>query len=47
MAQDGAADVMAAVWSSCSYFFPSGGSYNICKTAQECASDSETVTLLS
>ena len=27
--------------------FPSGGSYSICKTSQECASDTESVTLLS
>ena len=33
--------VMVTVWSSCSEVFPSGGSSSICKTTQECASDTE------
>ena len=39
--------VITAVWSSCSQPFPSGGSYGICKTTQEPASDTESVALLS
>ena len=41
LAIDGAAYVMATVWSSCIWLFPSGGSYSICKATQECASDTE------
>ena len=46
--EDGAAGVMGAVWSSRSQLFPSGGSYSVCKTTQECATHTpRSVTLLS
>ena len=38
-AQDGAAYVMARIWSSCRLTRPFGGSFGICSTAQECAPD--------